>query len=58
MKPLAILLVGLSLTGCETLRFGLAFAQADTEIGVSYGDGKAVVKAEQGDQRVSGSFSR
>lgn len=49
------------LVGCESLsqaRFGVAFAQADTELQVSYGNGKAVVQAEQGDQRVRGYYQR
>ena len=61
MKTLLALLAVLALTGCETfegVRFGVAFAQAETEVGVSFGDGKAVVEAEQGDQRVSGYFRR
>ena len=51
---LAIALVTLSV-GCESLRglaFGLDVANSDTTISVSYGDGKGVVAAEQGGNRI------
>jgi hypothetical protein len=41
--------------GCaalEGLAFGLDVANADTTISVSYGDGKGVVAAEQGGNRI------
>lgn len=61
MKTIALLFVGLALTGCETLegiRFGVSVAQADTEISLSHGDGKTILGAQQGENKVSGFLRR
>lgn len=58
MKLLLALLTVLALTGCEGVRFGLDLANAETTVGISYGDGKTMVRAEQDGQRVSGHFTR
>lgn len=58
MKLVLALLAALALTGCEGVRFGLDLANAETTVGISYGGGKTVVRAEQGEQRVSGHFTR
>ena len=42
-------------TGCATLdglAFGLDVANAETTMSVSYGDGKGVIAAEQGGNRI------
>lgn len=57
-RILSALVAALLLAGCEGVRFGVAVMQADTEMSVSYGDGKATVSAERDGQRVSGHFSR
>ena len=51
----AALLCLLGLTGCATLdglAFGLDVANAETTMSVSYGDGKGVIAAEQGGNRI------
>lgn len=56
----AIALITLSV-GCESMRglaFGLDVANAETTISVSYGDGKGVVAAEQGGNRVGFNIRR
>ena len=58
MKAILVLLSALVLCGCEGVRFGLAVAQADTEISISHGDGKTVLGAQQGENRVSGFLRR
>jgi hypothetical protein len=58
MKPFLAVLAALALCGCEGVRFGLDLANAETTVGISYGDGKTMVRAEQGGQRVSGHFTR
>ena len=48
-------------TGCATwdsINFGLSVASADTTLTISQGDGKTVLSAEQGGQRISGHFRR
>jgi hypothetical protein len=52
-----ILLAGFALlsAGCATLdglAFGLDVANAETTMSVSYGDGKGVIAAEQGGNRI------
>ena len=57
----AALLCALGLTGCaalDGLAFGLDVANADTTISVSYGDGKGVVAAEQGGNRIGLNIKR
>jgi len=47
--------LALSLSACETLsdfKVGLDLLQGDASMTVQYGDGKAVVEAKQGDQKV------
>jgi hypothetical protein len=46
------------MTGCETVRFGLSFDHDGTTLGATYGDGKTVVEAAQGDSRIRSHFSR
>ena len=58
MKLVFAALVVLALTGCEGVRFALDLANAETTVGISYGDGKTMVRAEQDGQRVSGHFTR
>ena len=51
----ALCVVALSMTGCATLdglAFGLDVANAETTMSVSYGDGKGVIAAEQGGNRI------
>jgi hypothetical protein len=51
----AAILCLLGLTGCaalDGLAFGLDVANAETTMSVSYGDGKGVVAAEQGGNRI------
>ena len=51
----AALLCALGLTGCaalDGLAFGLDVATADTTISVTYGDGKGVVAAQRGGNRI------
>jgi len=60
MRHIAILLA-LLCGGCATwdsVNFGLSVANADTTLTISQGDGKTVLAAEQGGQRVSGHFRR
>jgi len=58
MKYVFAALVVLALTGCEGVRFGLDLANAETTVGISYGDGKTMVRAEQDGQQISGHFAR
>jgi hypothetical protein len=58
MKTLLALLAALALTGCESVRFGVAVMQADTEISLSHGDGKTVLGAQQGENKISGFLRR
>jgi hypothetical protein len=53
----SIALITLSV-GCETVRFGLSFDHDGTTLGATYGDGKTVVEAAQGDSRIRSHFSR
>jgi hypothetical protein len=60
MRLLAII-AALLCTGCATwdgVNFGLSVANADTTLTISQGDGKTVLAAEQGGQRISGHFRR
>jgi phosphosulfolactate phosphohydrolase-like enzyme len=60
MRHIAILLA-LLCGGCATwdgINFGLSVANAETEITISQRDGKTVLAAEQGGQRISGHFRR
>jgi hypothetical protein len=54
----ALAFIALAMTGCETVRFGLSFDHDGTTLGASYGDGKTVVEAAQGDSRIRSHFSR
>jgi hypothetical protein len=58
MKILLAILAALALTGCESVRFGVSVMQADTEISLSHGDGKTVVGAQQGENKISGFLRR
>jgi hypothetical protein len=52
LRAVPVLFV-LLLSGCATwegINFGLSVMQADTEMSISYGDGKAVIAAEQANQ--------
>jgi len=58
---LVAIIGALLLTGCATwdgINFGLSVANADTTLTISQGDGKTVLAAEQGGQRISGHFRR
>ena len=61
-KHIAALLVAAALitmsVGCETVRFGLSVEHDGTTLGASYGDGKTVVEAKQGDSAIRSHFSR
>jgi hypothetical protein len=54
----ALAFIALAMTGCETVRFGLSFDHDGTTLGATYGDGKTVVEAAQGDSRIRSHFSR
>lgn len=43
-------------TGCETISYGLRITHDGASIGVSHGDGKTVLSAEQGDERLDFNF--
>jgi hypothetical protein len=61
-KHIAALLIAAMLitvsVGCETVRFGLSVEHEGTTLGATYGSGKTVVEAKQGDSRISSRFSR
>lgn len=52
-------LVGvLCCAGCETVSYGVRITHEGASVGVSHGDGKTVVSAEQGADRLDVNFRR
>lgn len=52
---MALIIIATLLSSCETLsqtRFALDAIQGDTSVSFSYGDGKAVVEAGQGANKI------
>jgi phosphosulfolactate phosphohydrolase-like enzyme len=61
MRAVITVVCALAVTGCaawEGVNFGLSVANADTTLTISQGDGKTVLSAEQGGQKISGHFRR
>jgi hypothetical protein len=58
MKTFIAILAALTLCGCEGVRFGISAMQADTEISISHGDGKTVLGARQGENKIRGHLYR
>lgn len=60
-KLAAAALIGLAvllLAGCETVRFGLDLANAETTVSFRHGDGKTVIEAEQDGSKVGINYRR
>lgn len=58
LRWVVVLAVGVMCAGCETISYGVRITHEGATLEVSHGDGKTVLSAEQGDERVDLNFRR